>query len=223
MTNAPASWDPAEYKDVETQNYIARTRAEHPDDPKALARALRGVSKVARDHARTPVQWDGSAHAGFTKSAQGPWMKVNDNYKEVNAAAQSGREDSTLEFWRRVIGMRKERLGLFVHERFELFEPEGEKTVVFGKEDAKTGERVLVVLNFSGEKQAWNVPEGGRLGRCLVGNVAEPERGAEKVLLPWEGRMYEAATAEGVNGVNGVDGVHEINGVNEVNGVNGHA
>ena len=216
MTNIPRNWDSAEYQDVETQNYLSRVRAAHHNDPLAIERALDGISQVSRDHARTPVQWDDSPYAGFTSCKRGPWMRVNDNYTEINAKAQQGVRGSPLEFWREMIKLRKEKLDCFVHGRFVLFEPEEEKTVTFGKV-GKGGERVLVVLNFSGKEQAWRVPRGWKVGGFLVGNV-EADKREEEVLKAWEGRVY---AAEGVEGVQ----MHGANGTKDADGhaVNGHA
>ena len=60
----------------------------------------------SRDNARTPMQWDDSENAGFTTGT--PWLKVNPNYREINAAAQTDDPDSVFSFYRRLIALRKE-------------------------------------------------------------------------------------------------------------------
>jgi len=75
---------------------------------------------VARDHARLPVQWDGSPNAGFTSKGVKPWMRVNDNFVDVNVEKQIGDERSLLAFWKRLIRLRKEHKDLFVYGEYEL-------------------------------------------------------------------------------------------------------
>ena len=80
--------------------------------------ALKIVSERSRDNARTPMQWDASEHAGFTKGT--PWLKVNPNYTEINAAEQQTREDSVLSFYKELIDLRK-------HSEYK-------ETIVYGKQ-----------------------------------------------------------------------------------------
>ncbi|MEI4872857.1 hypothetical protein Q8G47_29470, partial [Klebsiella pneumoniae] len=58
----------------------------------------------SRDNARTPVQWDATAHAGFTTGE--PWLPVNPDHVEVNVAAQEHDPDSVLGHYRRLIRFR---------------------------------------------------------------------------------------------------------------------
>ncbi|MGQ9458302.1 MAG: alpha-amylase family glycosyl hydrolase, partial [Anaerolineae bacterium] len=58
-----------------------------------------------RDGCRTPMQWDGSEHAGFTRGI--PWIRVGPDYRERNVAAQEGDPGSLLNFYRRLIWLRK--------------------------------------------------------------------------------------------------------------------
>lgn len=79
--------------------------------------ALAAVNYRSRDNARTPFQWDGTENAGFT--AGKPWLVVNKNYKEINAADQVGRKDSVFSFYQELIRLRKD--------------PEYEDVIVYGK------------------------------------------------------------------------------------------
>lgn len=69
-------------------------------------KALEIIRLHSRDNARTPVQWDDTENAGFTTGT--PWMKVNPNYKEVNAKAQEENPDSVLNFYRSLAALRKD-------------------------------------------------------------------------------------------------------------------
>ena len=78
--------------------------------------AVKVVSKYSRDNARTPMQWTYGANAGFTTGK--PWLKVNPNYTDINAAAQQDDPDSVRSFYKQLIALRKN--------------PEYKETVVYG-------------------------------------------------------------------------------------------
>ncbi|PYD07114.1 glucohydrolase, partial [Pseudomonas savastanoi pv. glycinea] len=66
MTNVPRSWPIEEYLDINSINYYNQFKAAHPDDKEALEKLLDTINLLARDNARTPVQWDDSDNAGFS-------------------------------------------------------------------------------------------------------------------------------------------------------------
>ncbi len=70
-----------DYRDVETLNMYQQIKNNGGD----LKAFLEAQKIMARDNSRTPFQWDDSANAGFTTGT--PWLKVNPNYKTINAAA----------------------------------------------------------------------------------------------------------------------------------------
>ncbi|MCJ1410039.1 alpha-glucosidase mal12 [Ptychographa xylographoides] len=189
MINIPDTWAAADFQDVEAVNYLRLVRERSSGDPHALAEAVRGIRAVGRDNARTPVHWDGSAHAGFTAGA--PWMRVHDSYPALNVQQQQGDKDSVLRFWKAMLRLRKEHLDLFVHGDFTLHDPDDETTLTFSKEAA--GRTALVSLNMSGARQRVRVPPG--LGTAedrilLAGNVGDGARTEPEWLEPWEGRIY---------------------------------
>src|SRR5699024_5776769 len=113
MTNV--SFDSIEdYDDVEIHNCWRERVINGNADPEKL---LDGIRYRARDNARTPMQWDDSENAGFTTGT--PWLKVNPNYREINAASQVNDPDSVFSFYRRLIALRKE-YAAFVDGEFEL-------------------------------------------------------------------------------------------------------
>lgn len=186
----------------------------HPHDSELLKRAWSGIVATGRDNSRLPVQWSSARNAGFT-TAEKPWIRVNDNYKDINVEKQLGNENSVLAFWRKMLALRKEYLDVLVYGAYEVFEIEDEKTFTFQKK-AKNGRAVLVCLNFSKEEARCEVPPvlvGKRL-ELLVGNAVESEemaqgskemmetkldgkwmegtvkKGTKVVLEAWEGRVY---------------------------------
>lgn len=117
--------------------------------------ALKAVSKFSRDNARTPMQWSDEENAGFTAGT--PWLKVNPNYTEINAAVQQDNPDSVRSFYKSLIALRKN--------------PEYKETVVYGAlepvwEDRhnlmayyRKGEKTLLVIgNFQKEEQTVTLP-----------------------------------------------------------------
>jgi oligo-1,6-glucosidase len=182
MINAPKDWDMSEYKDVESKNYWAEAirLAEDGTDPTRKERIKHGLQLMARDHARLPFQWDGSANAGF--SAGEPWMRVHDAYTAINVEKQEGDEGSVLAFYKKVLRLRKEHRDVFVYGRFELRDVEDESTFVYVKR--YEGKMALVALNFTTEAQVLRDTGGMKL---LVSSYA---KGREGVLEPLEGRIY---------------------------------
>ena len=67
--------------------------------------ALKAVSNYSRDNGRTPFQWNDEKNGGFTTGT--PWLMVNPQYKEINAASQIGREGSIYEFYKSMIALRR--------------------------------------------------------------------------------------------------------------------
>lgn len=114
MTN-PGYASIDEYRDVESKNYYQIML----EGGKSPAEALRVVSERSRDDGRTPMQWDASAHAGFTAGT--PWIGVAPNYERVNVAVEQGCAGSMLEFYRELVQLRK-RLNVVAHGRVRFLE-----------------------------------------------------------------------------------------------------
>lgn len=72
-----------------------------------MSDVLDGFAQKARDHSRVPMQWDASAHAGFTQGTAAPWMRVNEDYVEWNAERQVSDPASVRAFWKRALEIRK--------------------------------------------------------------------------------------------------------------------
>lgn len=188
MTNAPRSWPAEEYKCIKSVNYWSDVQKKSEGDSGVLEKALDGIQLMARDHARVPMQWDSSPNAGFCGRDAKPWMRVVDNYTEINVAEQTGRQDSVLEFWKRMLKARKEHKDLFVYGKFQLIE-QGDDLLVFSKED--NGKKSLTVANLVGERRKWKMPEklAALNFQPLVANIGS---GCDS-LEPYEGRVYVCA------------------------------
>ncbi|PYH48030.1 glycoside hydrolase family 13 protein [Aspergillus saccharolyticus JOP 1030-1] len=188
MTNAPNHWDVGEYKDVDSVNYYRYVQESTDNDPVAIQNAKQALDYLARDHARLPMQWSAAPQAGFTDAEAKPWMRVHDNFKEVNVKGQTDQEDSVLGFWKALLGVRKQFPGVFAAGVYRDVDPENEEVLVFEK--LGRGEKLVVTLNFGTEVREVQELEGllkGKSWRVLVGNY---EGDGMEALRPYEGRIY---------------------------------
>ncbi|UZJ54096.1 hypothetical protein CBS101457_003416 [Exobasidium rhododendri] len=163
MTNIPLDWPESDYLDVNTINYLRKIRAEGVSEERIKKQLWPNINRVARDNARTPMQWSDEEHAGFSTST--PWMRVNENYKRINAAQQLDDPDSVFHFWQRMIALRKEHMDLFTYGDFDLHEPCNESVFSFVK-TATSGQKALVLLNFSTDDHPVTLPPG--LEACML-------------------------------------------------------
>jgi alpha-glucosidase len=179
-------WKPEQIRDVAAANYWRETNQMHPGDEKMLKAALDGIQRVGRDNSRTPVHWNGGPHAGF--STVEPWIRLNDFYKEINVEVQRKDPNSVLSFWKSVLRWRKEHADVLVHGSFAVYDYQNPSTFTYVKE--KDSKKVLVLLNFTNEKQPIDIPEILKDNRLelLIGSIEKP---GDK-LAPWEGRAYLA-------------------------------
>ncbi len=102
------------------------------------------LKKIGRDNARTPMQWDDSENAGFTTGT--PWIKVNPNYKEINAKQQVGNPDSVFSYYKELIRLRHEN-EIIVYGDYELLEPDNEELFIYTR--TLGDEKLVVLCNFT--------------------------------------------------------------------------
>jgi oligo-1,6-glucosidase len=172
MTNAPFAGIQA-FHDIESLNHYAEAVAEG-DPPEHVLAVLRARS---RDNARTPVQWNGTEHAGFTTGV--PWMPVNPNHTEINAQAALADEDSVFHHYRRLIELRHTEPAV-AHGDFAMLLAHHEQVYAFARRHE--GTELLVFANVSGEPAEVDLPQDAEL---LLTNAPQGPR-----LEPWEARVY---------------------------------
>lgn len=167
-----------EYNDIESINAYKEYTEEQGIDPEEM---LRYIQIKSRDNARTPMQWDDSKSAGFTTGK--PWLKVNGNYKEVNAASQINDPDSIFNYYKKLIKLRKQH-EIIILGNYELLLPDDEK--IFAYKRCYNGQTVLVVCNFSEEILSFPFQESLDKN-CIISNYEESEN---VKLRPYEARVY---------------------------------
>lgn len=198
MINMPDIWKREDLRDSATIRYLDEIdeayrvdkTSTHPDE------ALKAALRHGRDNARTPVQWSAKTHGGF--SSIEPWIRVNEDYRRINVAEQSGRHSSVLSFWREVIKMRKAHRELFIHGKYQMIDEDSHTTFCFLKSRKDGGSRdlLLVVLNVSKEEaKIPTLPESidPQSLYLLVGSYNSDNGEADSALQslgPWEGRVY---------------------------------
>lgn len=137
------------------------------------------IAHKSRDNARTPMQWDASENAGFTKGT--PWIAVNPNYKKINVADQLKREDSVFHYYQKLIRLRKEN-EIIVYGNYELLLPEDEN--IFAYTRTLDNQKLLVVCNFSKSEQKFDF-SGYENAKVLISNYNRDVR-EDGILKPYE-------------------------------------
>ena len=134
-----------EYDDISTRDQYHMAREAGLSDEEALS----VCSKMSRDNARTPVQWSDKENAGFTSGT--PWLKVNSNYKEINVESQEKDPDSVLNYYRKLLAVRKspEYREVFTYGAFVPVYKDTDSIMAFYRENGN--QRMLVAANFGKE------------------------------------------------------------------------
>ena len=154
---------------------------------------------LGRDPERTPMQWDGSDGAAFTRAGVEPWLPLADDYRDVNVAAQRDDPASYLSLYRRLIELRRREPALSVGEYEPLARPDDAGEVIAYRRRAGD-RRFLVVLNLSGRPQTFRRPDGAT--ESLPGRIALStclDRDQEPVARTLELRPNEGVVVEVVN------------------------
>ncbi|MBE0068150.1 glycoside hydrolase family 13 protein [Thermoanaerobacterium thermosaccharolyticum] len=147
------------------------------------------IYDFSRDNARTPMQWDDSDNGGFTTGK--PWIKVNPNYTKINVAKQIGDKDSILNYYRRLIKLRKEN-EIIIYGDFELILPDDKN--IFSYTRKLNDEMLLVICNFTSNNVEFSLPDNINYvdKNLLISNydVANDDNIENFELRPYESRVY---------------------------------
>jgi oligo-1,6-glucosidase len=175
-----------EYQDIESVNMYREAVDERGMAP---AEVLAPIYAKGRDNARTPVQWDASANAGFTSGK--PWLQLNPNYREVNAAQALADPDSVFHYYRKLIALRKAN-PVMVYGRYELILAEHPEIYAYTR--TLEADRLLVICNFSGSTPVFKLPANISFSatELVIANL-DVAPGADlraMPLRPWEARIY---------------------------------
>lgn len=180
MTNCPFdSID--EYDDIQVKNAwnALLTPALMPGDLKQ--KFLETANRIARDHARTPMQWSDALNAGFTTGPR-TWLKVNPNYRNINVADQLVRGSSVLQYYKKLLRFRRQTPALHEGTYRDLL-PEHPRVWAFERKLADN--TFVLVANFSDQPSAIDISIPGVV---VISNYSD----FTDELRPFEARIYHA-------------------------------
>ena len=166
-----------EFDDLQTRSQYEFALSEGRTEAEALA----GCNRFSRDNARTPMQWDASANAGF--SAATPWLPVHDDYTQVNVEAESADPDSPLSWYRKLAALRAERDEL-VAGSFEELMADDEQVYAYRRQGE--GGAAVVLANLSGEEASYDAALVADM-KLLAGTHGSTEPGT---LRPLEAEVF---------------------------------
>ena len=172
---------PEQYRDVQTI-----WQYEHTALNKTPGQRLRRMWRSSRDSARTPVQWSGSANAGFTAPNATPWIDINPNYTEINVEQQERDPDSILSFYRRAIVLRK-TLPAVRHGDYREYQKNSSRLYLYSRNT--DSQKLLIACSFSERDIRFRAPAGYDLssGELILSNYPDAPY---STLRPYEVRVY---------------------------------
>ena len=169
-----------DYNDMPTLNeykYLVETGGN-------IEKFLKMKQYSCRDNGRTPMQWNATTNAGFTTGK--PWLKVNPNYVTINKEAQDKDPNSCLNYFRKMIQLRKSNEAL-VYGKYTLLDKKNPTVYAYTRE--WNGKKFLVMLNFSEQNATYSV--GIDLSKAEVKIHNYEDAGKAGMLRPFEAVVYE--------------------------------
>lgn len=181
MTNVRFE-DINEYNDIETLNmYKDRISKGYSHDE-----IMASIYAKGRDNARTPMQWDSTENAGFTTGK--PWLKVNKNYKFINAEDCLQDKDSIFYHYKKLINIRKHN-DTIIYGDYKLLLPEDKNVFAYSRE--LNGDKIVVVCNFYNKEINLNFKEDFNNVEILLSNYKDSSILMKDLKLrPYEAIMY---------------------------------
>jgi alpha-glucosidase len=134
------------------------------------AEVLLLAADYSRDRCRTPMQWSNTVNAGFSPEGVSTWLPVNPNYAQgVNVAEQQSNRDSMLNFYKKLLRLRKQTPALIDGDYTPLHQT-AEDYFAFLRQSPDAQQTCLVVLNLSDKTLDLNFDLTSRNARCLFSN-----------------------------------------------------
>lgn len=171
-----------DYKDLDTRNRYIGLKNKGGD----LQAFLEQQKQTSRENGRTPFQWDTTQNAGFTTGT--PWLKVNPNYQTINAEAQEKDPNSTLNYFKKLVKLRKQEPA-FVYGTYTLLDKENPNVYAYTRE--LNGKKLLVLLNFSDKEATYNIGFLTLKSKIILGNYQDLINTKTNMLRPYEAKIIE--------------------------------
>jgi len=169
------------YRDIETISIYKRTKDAGGD----LNYFLEGQKISARDNGRTPFQWDASEKAGFTTGT--PWIKINENKNEVNVNSEEKDPNSTLNYFKKLVQLRKNNKDVLVYGSYELLDKENPNVYAYTR--TSDNKKIMVLLNFTAVDAKSNTGIDLSNAKVLLSNY--PNADVNENLKPYEALVLE--------------------------------
>ena len=183
MTN-PHYTSIEQYADVESRNYYESLL----NEGKTKEEALEILAARSRDNSRTPMQWTDERYCGFSDTK--PWIPVSDNFEKINVKKQKQDRDSILEFYKKLIMLRKEK-EVIARGNIEFMEVENAGVLAYTR--CLDKQKLLVCCNFRDVESQMEFTQEWKSGRKILGNYEENHKNNYKVLTL---RPYEIIVLE---------------------------
>lgn len=175
-----------DYRDIETLNMYREKVMERGENHEIV---MQSIYTKGRDNARTPMQWEDSEHAGFTTGK--PWLKVNPNYKDINAWQALHDPNSIFYYYKKLIELRKNH-EIIVYGTYDLILEDHPS--IFAYLRTWKNEKLLVIANFNEESCVFALPTEITYSssELLIHNYdVQSELIRNIALQPYETRVYK--------------------------------
>lgn len=170
-----------DYRDIETLAEYERLQKTGGDVKQFIEDQKTGG---ARDNGRTPFQWTATTNAGFTTGT--PWLNVNKNYPTLNAETQEKNPQSVLNYFRKMVQLRKKN-PVLVYGKYTLLDKDNPNVYAYTRE--LEGQKILVLLNFSTQKATAKTGINLTKAKVLIHNYPTLSKTIE--LRPYEAIIYQ--------------------------------
>lgn len=172
-----------DYDDVAVKNMYRIKREEGVSHEDIMA----VIWASSRDNSRTPMQWNNAENAGFTNGT--PWMKVNPNYTEINVEKQEQDEKSILNFYKKMISLKKEN-EIFTYGTYDLLLEDDKQIYAYTRTLGE--EQVVVITNLSKKEAVFETELSLNSENLLLSNEEVAAHGdvTRISLKPYEARVY---------------------------------
>lgn len=178
MTNCRRN-DIAEYDDISTKDQYQVAI----DAGCTVEQALQCCYENSRDNARTPMHWNAEENGGFTTGK--PWLAMNPNYSEINVAEQELREDSVLNYYKKLIALRKNPAyrGIFTYGNFEPVYDSEDMVFAFDRALEETGDKIRIIANFAESCVSLDMRENAQGAKVLLSNMGKESQVSEELQM----------------------------------------
>jgi oligo-1,6-glucosidase len=171
-----------DYNDVDTRNKYEQLKNAGGD----LKAFLENKKQTSRENGRTPFQWDATANGGFTTGK--PWLKVNPNFTEINAVAQEKDPNSVLNYYRKLVKIRKANPTL-QYGKYTLLDRDNPNVFSYTRE--LDGKKLLILLNFTEKEAPYSIDLSTTNAKIILNNYSNTNSIQSNTLRPYESVIME--------------------------------